>query len=179
MVFVSGDPLVAILIPEAFEETIAEVAIFFAGASQVGVVFGFLRLFAFLVAVAVFLSIGFVTLAFVFLFSTFTSFTRFPISFVLTFTLLRLHLLRVDKVVEGVLNVLCRGFEIAVEVRGGCKDDVFKRELVILQTLLGEEGRLFLDREGLFDEVVDGVGGFINSSFVDLLLGGDLSFETF
>lgn len=132
MVFVFGNPLVAILIPEAFEETIAEVAIFLAGASQVGVVFGFLRLFAFLVAVAVFLSIGFVTLAFVFLFSAFTSFTRFPISFVFTFTLLWLHLLRVDEVVEGVLNVLCRGFEIAVKVRGGGEDNVFECQFVIL-----------------------------------------------
>ena len=116
MVFISGDPLVAILIPEAFEETIAEVAIFFAGASQVGVVFGFLRFFAFLVSVALtfILAVRSIALAFFFLFSTFTFFAGLSIAIFVTLTLLWLHLLRVDEVVEGVLNVLHRGFEIAV-----------------------------------------------------------------
>ena len=81
--------------------------------------------------------------------------------------------------VEGVLNVLCRGFEIAVKVRGGGEDNVFKGEFVILQSLFGEEGGLFLDRKGLFDKVVDSGGRFIYGSFVELLLGGDFSFETF
>lgn len=90
MVFVSGDPLVAIFISEAFEETIAEVAIFFAGASQVGVVFGFLRFFAFLLSVALtfLLSVRSIALAFFFLFPTFTFLAGLSIALFVTLTLL-------------------------------------------------------------------------------------------
>ena len=90
MVFASGNPLVAILIPEAFQETVAEVTIFFAGASQVGVVFGFLRFFAFLVSVALtfILTLRSIALAFFFLFPTFTFLAGLSIALFVTLTLL-------------------------------------------------------------------------------------------
>ena len=90
MVFVSGDPLIAIFISEALKETVAEVAIFFAGASQVGVVFGFLRFFAFLLSIALtfLLAVRSIALAFFFLIPTLTFLAGLSIALFVTLTLL-------------------------------------------------------------------------------------------
>jgi hypothetical protein len=154
---------------------LTEVSAFFLGAAEIA--FGITLAFFFARVVAIRTFSGFVAFWFVTLFILAAAFTLaffFPFAFSLTlafpafsftllvtftFTRLGLLLLRIDEVVEGVLNVLLGFPEFPFAVRRGSEDNVFVSEAIVAEAFLGEDRGLVFDDFGFSDEVLDGGGG--------------------